>query len=79
MLEIESLVKKFISKNKQGKNVEKTAVDNLNLNIHEGEIFGLLGPNGAGKTLQLFVCLLCLPCLLREKFYIIIKIFSPMN
>lgn len=50
MLEIKSLVKKFISKNKQGKNVEKTAVDNLNLNIHEGEIFGLLGPNGAGKT-----------------------------
>ena len=26
------------------------AVDHLNLNINEGEIFGLLGPNGAGKT-----------------------------
>ncbi|UCE95608.1 MAG: ATP-binding cassette domain-containing protein [Candidatus Bathyarchaeota archaeon] len=26
------------------------AVDRLNLNIDEGEIFGLLGPNGAGKT-----------------------------
>jgi ABC-2 type transport system ATP-binding protein len=27
-----------------------TAVDGLNLNIKEGEIFGLLGPNGAGKS-----------------------------
>lgn len=29
---------------------ELTALDHLNLNISEGEIFGLLGPNGAGKT-----------------------------
>jgi ABC-2 type transport system ATP-binding protein len=27
-----------------------TAVDELNLNIRKGEIYGLLGPNGAGKT-----------------------------
>lgn len=27
-----------------------TAVDDLNLNIRKGEIYGLLGPNGAGKT-----------------------------
>jgi ABC-2 type transport system ATP-binding protein len=26
------------------------AVDALNLDIHQGEIFGFLGPNGAGKT-----------------------------
>lgn len=29
---------------------ETKAVDNLNLNIKKGEIFGFLGPNGAGKT-----------------------------
>jgi ABC-2 type transport system ATP-binding protein len=27
-----------------------TALKNINLDIHDGEIFGLLGPNGAGKT-----------------------------
>ena len=26
------------------------ALDNINISINEGEIFGLLGPNGAGKT-----------------------------
>ena len=28
----------------------KTAVQALNLDIQEGEVFGFLGPNGAGKT-----------------------------
>jgi ABC-2 type transport system ATP-binding protein len=27
-----------------------TAVDQLDMKVHEGEIFGFLGPNGAGKT-----------------------------
>ena len=28
----------------------KAVVDNLNIEIRKGEIFGLLGPNGAGKS-----------------------------
>ncbi len=32
-----------------------TAVDHLDLEIKEGEIFGLLGPNGAGKTTTLLM------------------------
>ncbi len=27
-----------------------TAVNNLDLEIAEGEVYGLIGPNGAGKT-----------------------------
>ncbi len=38
---------KFYSKN-SSKSVH--ALNNLNLEVNEGEIFGLLGPNGAGKS-----------------------------
>ena len=33
-----------------GKGGEIKAVDELDLDVYEGETFGLLGPNGAGKT-----------------------------
>lgn len=35
----------------------KTAVNNLNLDIKKGEVFGLLGPNGAGKTTTILMLL----------------------
>lgn len=43
IIKIESLSKKY-------KNAEMYSLNNVSLNINEGQIFGLLGPNGAGKT-----------------------------
>ena len=48
MIELNDLTKKYRS---------FTAVDNLNLSIRKGEIFGLLGPNGAGKSTTILMML----------------------
>lgn len=50
MIHIENLVKRYGS---------FVALDHLNLDIQEGEVFGLLGPNGSGKTTAIN-CLLAL-------------------
>ena len=49
-IKIENLTKKY---------KDVTAVDNLSLNINEGELFSLLGVNGAGKTttIKMLSCL----------------------
>ncbi len=39
-----------LTKTYKSRNGKVNVVDNLNLNVEEGEIFGFLGPNGAGKT-----------------------------
>jgi len=38
-----------------------TAVDEINISVQEGEIFGLLGPNGAGKSTTLKMLTTLLP------------------
>lgn len=43
IIKIESLSKKY-------KDADQYSLNNVSLDINEGEIFGLLGPNGAGKT-----------------------------
>lgn len=50
MIKIENLVKRY---------GDLLALDHLNLEIDEGEIFGLLGPNGSGKSTAIG-CLLSL-------------------
>jgi ABC-2 type transport system ATP-binding protein len=48
IIEAEGLTKKY---------GHQIAVNDLNLQIHEGEVFGFLGPNGAGKTTTLLMFL----------------------
>ncbi len=48
VIEISHLTKQYGS---------KTAVNDLNLTIRKGEVFGLLGPNGAGKTTTILMLL----------------------
>ena len=45
-IEINSLSKHF---------KDSVAVDNISLNVEEGEIFGFLGPNGAGKSTTMMI------------------------
>ncbi len=42
MIEIKNISKSYVK--------GKKSIENLNLEIKDGEIFGFLGPNGAGKT-----------------------------
>lgn len=61
-----NLIKKFKTKTATGKLFNRkiqsvNAINNLNLTIKKGEVFGLLGPNGAGKTTLVKVLCTLLP------------------
>ncbi len=48
VIRIENLVKRY---------KKQTVVNNLNIEVSQGEIFGFLGPNGAGKTTTMLMML----------------------
>lgn len=52
------------TKNLVKKYKKRTVVDNVSLEVRQGEIVGLLGPNGAGKT---------------TSFYIIVGLIKPFS
>jgi ABC-2 type transport system ATP-binding protein len=68
VIETFSLTKRFSSSSgyrsvlRFGRQEDLTAVDEVTLQVREGELFGLLGPNGAGKTTLIkMLCTLVLP------------------
>lgn len=50
IVQIQSLTKVYEGKQRV------TALDGIDLEVQQGEIFGLLGPNGAGKTTTIGIC-----------------------
>jgi ABC-2 type transport system ATP-binding protein len=50
IVELEGLQKVYNGKQRV------VAVNGIDLNVHEGELYGLLGPNGAGKTTTISIC-----------------------
>ncbi len=46
ILRTENLIKKY---------KQRTVVNNVSVEVHQGEIVGLLGPNGAGKTTTFYM------------------------
>ena len=52
IIEVRDLVKRF---------GEHTAVNGINLEVEQGEVFGLLGPNGAGKSTTIKMLITLLP------------------
>ena len=69
VVKIENLVKRY---------KDLIALDHLNLEIKEGEVFGLLGPNGSGKTTTIN-CLLSLLSFDKGKIEVFGEEMSPDN
>lgn len=69
VVKIENLVKRY---------KDLIALDHLNLEIKEGEVFGLLGPNGSGKTTAIN-CLLSLLEFDKGKIEVFGEEMTPEN
>lgn len=55
-LECKNIYREFVVGSKNNKNT-LVALNNINIEIEKGKVFGLLGPNGAGKTT--FIKIIC--------------------
>lgn len=69
VVKVENLVKNY---------KELRAVDHLNLEIKEGEVFGLLGPNGCGKTTTIS-CILSLLSFNEGEIEVFGKEMTPVS
>src|SRR6266567_4280823 len=57
---------------------KKVAVNNLNLSVRPGEVFGFLGPNGAGKTTTMNVLLGFVNATSGEAFLFGVNVNEPI-
>jgi len=63
---------------RDGTQSRKIAVNNLNLSVRAGEVFGFLGPNGAGKTTTMNVLLGSVNATAGEAFLFGVNVREPI-
>ena len=61
-LVFQNLLVKLLASHKEREKRRKVAVNELNVNMYEGQITALLGHNGAGKTTTMSILTGRIPC-----------------
>src|SRR3954452_12971178 len=76
ILELKHLRVEYRSQTQDG--AKKLAVQDLNLQVRAGEVFGFLGPNGAGKTTTMNVLLGFVPPTAGEAYIFGANVRDPI-